>query len=269
VRHKRAGHSGVRSPGPFILKGSGFLFAMNRIAAGMATTRIVLTAIAVGLCSLGFSRMLEAQLHHTVGVRPAIAFPAAPVRPGVAPSSVALAAVQDSTGKPLIGAPTWWPERPTHQNVAFLTAAGVVTFGIMWILPEDVSKWDKSVPMSVYLKRSYTRAPVWDSDEFYWNYIIHPVAGMWIYLMERNHGRKPIRGFLLSTAASVGWEYGFEAFIEQPSMQDLLFTSTIGSVFGELAHRATLGMKANGFNVLEGIAVTILNPAYVINNGYR
>ena len=87
--------------------------------------------------------------------------------------------------------------------------------------------------------------------------------------MERNHGRAPIRGFLLSTAASLGWEYGFEAIMEQPSIQDLLVTSPVGSLLGELVHRLTLKLKENGFSGIERVILWVVNPAYPIGIGYR
>jgi hypothetical protein len=211
---------------------------------------------------------LDAQYVQQPGVRPARSV-VAPVASPIEPASVHREALADSARRPLIGAPSWWPKKTTHQNVAALAVAGAVGFGVVWLLPDAVSKWDKSIPLHVYLRRAYTRPPVWDHDEHFWNYIVHPITGSWAYLLERNHGRRPIRGFLLSTAASIGWEYGFEAFIEQPSIQDLLFTSTLGSGLGELSYRATLYLRRNGFNVVERIVVTIINPGYVVLNGYR
>jgi hypothetical protein len=50
----------------------------------------------------------------------------------------------------------------------------------------------------------------------------------------RNRDYGPIESFLFATAVSVGWEYLFEAWVERPSTQDLLVTSPIGSLQGEL-----------------------------------
>ncbi len=212
----------------------------------------LLAVSAVAMCITLAPARAAAQLNHPVGVSVAV-----------------VPAESDTVGRPLIRMPGWWPDRVTHQNVASLLAVGAVGFGVIWVLPEGISKWDKSVPISYYLRRAYTRPPVWDQDPLYWNYVVHPVVGSWVYLMERNHDRRPIRGFLLSTAASIGWEYGYEAMIEQPSIQDLLITSTVGSVLGELSHKATLRMKKNGFSGLERVALTVINPAYVVWKGYR
>jgi hypothetical protein len=60
-----------------------------------------------------------------------------------------------------------------------------------------------------------------------------------------------------------------EAVAEQPSIQDMLFTSTLGSALGEVTHRLTIRMGRNGFSIAEKIFASILNPAYVLNNGFN
>jgi hypothetical protein len=60
-----------------------------------------------------------------------------------------------------------------------------------------------------------------------------------------------------------------EALAEQPSIPDLIFTPTLGSALGELTHRVMIRLNRNGFSTFEKILVTFINPAYVINNGYK
>lgn len=165
--------------------------------------------------------------------------------------------------------PQAFPPHSTRRNALVITGVSAAAFAITWALPEDISLWDKSLPASYYLRRAYTRPPVWDRDPLFWNWVVHPLAGQYAYQMERNHGRSPLRGFLLSTAASVGWEYGFEAFIEQPSAQDLLITSTVGSLLGEASHQLTRRMRRNGFSTGERIVLTLVNPVQVVQHGYR
>jgi hypothetical protein len=152
----------------------------------------------------------------------------------------------------------------TRTNVLVLLGAGAGSFGVLWLLPESISKWDKTRPMGEYLRIAYGYPPVWDKDHWFWNYITHPIFGQWTYLMERNLDESPLRGFLFSTAASLGWEYGFEALIERPSIQDLLFTSTIGSVLGEGSFKLTQHMRIDGFSFWEKIALVVVNPVYVV-----
>jgi len=78
-----------------------------------------------------------------------------------------------------------------------------------------------------------------------------------------------LESFIFSAIQSCLWEYVFEAVAEQPSIQDLIITPVVGAPLGELIHYGTLKMKENGFSLLEKILVTILNPAFVVNNGYK
>jgi hypothetical protein len=159
--------------------------------------------------------------------------------------------------------------RSTRSNLAIVGAFEGAAFAITWVLPDDISKWDKSLPPSYYLRQAYGHPPVWDRDHFFWNWIVHPVAGQQAYLLERNEGRGPWRGFLVATAASVGWEYGFEAFIEKPSAQDLLITSPVGAALGELSWVATRRLRRGGVHGVERAALLVVNPGWVMRWGFR
>lgn len=84
---------------------------------------------------------------------------------------------------------------------------------------------------------AWTKPPVWDTDGAIANYVLHPIMGAEAYLTVRNRDYGPLESFLFSTAVSVGWEYLFEAWVERPSAQDLLVTSNIGSLQGELRYQ--------------------------------
>lgn len=156
----------------------------------------------------------------------------------------------------------------TRENSLAFTALGTASFGIIWVLPEDVSKWPRNDRHLNHLLDAYRKPPVWDEDHWVWNYVVHPVAGAYAYDAERNWGETPLRSFLFSTATSVAWEYGFEAWIEHPSAQDLLITSTTGSVLGELAYRATRRMERNGFHGWEKAGLILVNPVWVLQRGF-
>ena len=81
---------------------------------------------------------------------------------------------------------------------------------------------------------AWTRPPEFDDDTFTANYVLHPIMGAEAYLTVRNRGYGPIGSFLFATGVSVSWEYLFESWVERPSIQDLLVTSPIGSLQGEL-----------------------------------
>jgi hypothetical protein len=63
-----------------------------------------------------------------------------------------------------------------------------------------------------------------------------------------------------STSASVVWEYGIESWIgAKPSTQDLIFTSTIGSLFGEIRYRVK-NMLIDNDDLASKVFVFILDP---------
>ena len=80
---------------------------------------------------------------------------------------------------------------------------------------------------------SWTNAPVWDTDGHIANYLLHPIMGAEAYLSLRNRDYGRMESFLFATGVSFAWEYVFEAWVEQPSAQDLLVTSPAGALLGE------------------------------------
>ena len=158
--------------------------------------------------------------------------------------------------------------RRTLQNSAWFAGYGIVAFGVIWVLPEDISKWPREDRKLDHLLESFRSPPVWDNDPWFWNYAVHPVLGAYSYLAERNYGESPWRGFLFSTATSIGWEYGVEAWVEHPSAQDLLITSTAGSVLGELSYRATRKLASNGFDTWERAVLVVINPIWIAQHGF-
>jgi len=92
-------------------------------------------------------------------------------------------------------------------------------------------------------KRAFNSAPVFDDDAFWINYISHPLMGSESYLRGREAGYGWFGSFLFSSGMSLTWEYLIESWTEQPSINDMLVTSSIGSLMGELRYRAKAKMK--------------------------
>jgi hypothetical protein len=90
-----------------------------------------------------------------------------------------------------------------------------------------------SSPSARNFEEAFTKGPRADDDEWYWNYVLHPLAGSESYLRARAQGCSPFGSFLFSAAASAVWEFGFESWYERPSTQDLIITPVAGSFLGE------------------------------------
>ena len=93
---------------------------------------------------------------------------------------------------------------------------------------------------------SYTSAPVWDDDTWYYNYAYHPIVGSEYYLAARNRGWSWCGSLSYSAAMSAFYEYVPESIIQQPSIQDLFVTPLAGAALGELRYWAKQRILSHG-----------------------
>lgn len=168
-----------------------------------------------------------------------------------------------------------------HQNETFckkmirgskyVAGFNLTMGGYLVVAPEHVSKWNKKekfkIPSILHqYKESFTKPPVIDKDLWIVNYIGHPYQGGFYYNTVRSQGATFWQSSLFCIGQSVLWEYGWEAGMEQPSIQDLITTPFLGIVVGEISHIATVAMGKNGFRWYEKALACIINPSYAINN---
>ncbi len=155
---------------------------------------------------------------------------------------------------------------------AAVRITGVEVLGVFIILslPEKYSKWppDAINYARTHVIAAYTQPPVMDIDDWPVNYLGHPYAGAAYYNAVRSQDGTVFQSFMLATFESLLWEYAIEVYSEHPSIQDLLTTSPLGSVLGELAHRATIRMRRDGFTFSEKVIALLINPSFVANNGF-
>ncbi len=142
------------------------------------------------------------------------------------------------------------------------------TTGFLMLMPQDYTNWS-FVGAGARFGDAFTKAPVLDDDNWLFNYLIHPLSGCLMYNTMRSQGAKIVPSFLFATSQSLIWEFLMESWLEQPSIQDLLVTSNIGSLMGEGVHQLTLRMGRNGFRTSEKVIVILTNPSFWLNNGFR
>lgn len=140
-------------------------------------------------------------------------------------------------------------------NTGVLTGAGVLTMVVLKALPADATAWNKredaKVPMFKRWWRNVRKGPVWDGDNPIFNYVLHPYAGAAYYMGARSQGFSTWGSFVYCFCISTFfWEYGFEAFNEIPSVQDLIVTPIVGSLLGEAFYVAKRHIVANDYRVL-------------------
>ena len=166
------------------------------------------------------------------------------------------------------------PPKHTIKTFAGLTAMSLMGIGVYALGPSSftgASKEGEDVwgEARDHFKEAWTKPPVFDSDRAVVNYLGHPFFGAQFYLSQRNYGESPLYSFLFSTFTSTCFEYFIESWSERPSITDLIVTPIVGSILGELVYQATRHMRKDGFTQAEKIMVTIINPLYVLQNGYH
>lgn len=138
-----------------------------------------------------------------------------------------------------------------------ILAMAVGTIAFLYVMPESFSKWPeekKDLSPNKLWERyddSIKNGPVWDKDEWEVNYIGHPYFGAAYYThaMNKNFTRLESLSysFMMSTCL---YEYGLEAFFEDPSIQDIIITPVVGSLFGEVFISLSDAIESNGKMIL-------------------
>jgi hypothetical protein len=136
-----------------------------------------------------------------------------------------------------------------QSKIVGVGALGVA--GVLLLLPEDISKWDKSNWGEGQLFSRWWEnvrsGPVWDNDLPIVNYVGHPYFGSIYYQVARKSGYNQWNSVSYAALMSTFfWEYGVEAFAEIPSVQDLVVTPLGGWIWGEWAYHKEQELQANG-----------------------
>jgi hypothetical protein len=119
------------------------------------------------------------------------------------------------------------------RDTALFVGYQVAVVAIAYPLPASFTNWHDKEEFS--FKRWWdhvSHPPVWDNDDPFTNYIVHPYFGATYYIRARERGFGKIESFLYSALLSTIYEYGVEAFFEPPSNQDLISTPIGGALIG-------------------------------------
>lgn len=152
----------------------------------------------------------------------------------------------------------------SQTNSIFAYGFGVI--GLIALLPEDISNWDKEEGIFSKWSDNVKGGPVWDRDTGMLNLIGHPYFGGVYYQVARKSGYRQWDAFMYATIMSTFyWEYGIEAFAEVPSIQDLVITPVLGWAYGEWAFNTEMDIREGGSTVwgssmLGSTALFFLDP---------
>ena len=154
------------------------------------------------------------------------------------------------------------------ENTGVLVGFSVVAMGLLYMAPSSFTNWDDEDRKNPTKKwwDNVSRAPVWDKDDFFLNYVTHPYSGAVYYMGARSAGANAWYSFLYSFVLSTFfWEYGIESLAERPSIQDLIVTPVFGALFGELFYVSKRHLLDNnrelfGSRILGQTAIFLMDP---------
>lgn len=156
------------------------------------------------------------------------------------------------------------------EKTAYLAGYELIMMYGLAQAPQSITHWEphkrKVSSWPSNWRYNVTHAPVLDGDHLAMNFVAHPISGAGYYQVARSSWLSPAESFGYSAIESnVIWEYGFEALIERPSVQDLIITPALGSLLGELEYRLCKKIEAQdgkvlGSKALGSTALFLLNP---------
>ncbi len=238
-----------------------------------------LLAIAVAALTATASASAQAVERYSVDITELIEVPAVATAPDTIDMAAVLA-VEPYTSKP---APISIYELPYSMttrsydwkrlwiNTGVLSGAFVGTLVVLECLPEDATSWNRAeLQKDPWYRRWYqnvcVKGPEWDHDNAIFNYVLHPYAGAAYFMAARSNGFNFYQSLLYSACVStIGWEFGIEACMERPSIQDIFITPLVGSAIGEMFYKLKRHIVYNDYRlfgspVLGNIVAFLIDP---------
>jgi hypothetical protein len=106
-----------------------------------------------------------------------------------------------------------------------------IIYGISWALYPVIQHEDFDSGSWTEYKENFGKL-VFDQDEPYWNWLVHPLTGSQLYLFYRSTGYSRFESFGMTFLSSALWEFTIEVYSEPASIQDLYQTPVMGSLLG-------------------------------------
>lgn len=104
---------------------------------------------------------------------------------------------------------------------------------------------------------------VFDKDEPFWNFFVHPLTGSQLYLLYRADGYTRMEAFGMTFVTSALFEFTIEIFTEPASIQDLYQTPVLGSAIGLGLEKLSL-YSLNTGTTFGKIFGHLINPATLL-----
>lgn len=148
-------------------------------------------------------------------------------------------------------------ERKHTFNETFRHIA--IMYGVSWaVYPASQFDVFKNKGSFDNYRRNFGQI-VFDKDEPFWNWMVHPISGSQLFLYYRANGYNRINSLALAFVSSTLFEFTVEIYTEPASVQDLYQTPILGSVLGVGLENLSLYLLNTG-NTFGKVIAHIINP---------
>jgi len=106
-----------------------------------------------------------------------------------------------------------------------------IIYGLSWVVYPIFQHNDFENGSWTEYKENFGKL-VFDQDEPYWNWLVHPFTGSQLYLFYRSRGYSRVDSFTMTFISSALFEFTVEIYSEPASIQDLYQTPVLGSLLG-------------------------------------
>ena len=164
--------------------------------------------------------------------------------------------------------PDW---RGIKRDTLYFVSYQFVAIVILYMAPEKLSGWTQEDKDNYSFSKwtENVKKPIWDDDEWWVNYILHPYWGATYYIRAQERGFKSMQSFWYAVLLSTLYEYGAEALFEPVSIQDLIVTPVAGALIGEYLFkpiRKRIRAK-DQLNWPDKAVLILTDPLGVVNEG--
>ncbi len=112
-----------------------------------------------------------------------------------------------------------------YNDIKFVFGISIIAYPLtQWDTVRNDGSWD------VY-RKNFGRI-VFDRDEPFWNYMVHPYTGSQMFLYYRARSYSYADSLALTFVSSTIFEFFIEVYTEPASVQDLYQTPVLGAVMG-------------------------------------
>ena len=101
---------------------------------------------------------------------------------------------------------------------------------------------------------------VFDKDEPFWNWFVHPISGSQLFLYYRANGYSRVDSLATAFISSTLFEFTVEIYTEPASVQDLYQTPILGSILGVGLENLSMYLLNTG-NAFGRFFGHVINPA--------